>query len=282
MITNTHSVGTVRDAAARWMIDRGYDIEVWALPIAAETFDVLNDVNGFHVKSEHAIAALDSARGGRVTEGSVGGGTGMVCMGFKGGIGTSSRRVGDHTLGVLVQCNFGSRRQMRLGGVPVGRQITGHVNCLEGTERPGREWLAGVPRCDAAPANPPEETERGSIIIVVATDAPLLPHQLKRIATRATLGVARMGGTGGNGSGDIFIAFSTANPGIRRTRSKAEFLSNDEMSPLFEATAQATEEAIANAMFAGRTMVGADNFKVWGLPHDQVRDVLRRHSLLKP
>ena len=286
LITNTHSVGVVRDAAVDWMLRQGYDAEAWALPVVAETFDVLNDANGFHVRREHAFAALDSARGGAVREGAVGGGTGMICMGFKGGIGTSSRRVGPHTVGVLVQCNFGGPRQLRIAGIPVGREIRGAGMCLAGTETPARRWVAEwiTTRCDAGTApssgGGPEE-ERGSIIIVVATDAPLLPHQVERLARRASLGIARVGGTGGNGSGDIFVAFSTANSGARSNAPpKLDMLPNFAMSGLFEATAQATEEAIVNALIAGRTMTGADNIRVYGLPHDQVTAVLRRHSLL--
>jgi D-aminopeptidase len=286
LITNTHNVGVVRDAAAEWMIAKGYDVEVFALPVVAETFDVLNDVNGFHVRREHALAALDSARPGPVREGSVGGGTGMICHGFKGGIGTSSRRVGAHTLGVLVQCNYGSRQQLRVAGIPVGRGIAGATMCIEGTERPARRWVAEwiTRRCDepsSGAARENRDDDRGSIIVVIATDAPLLPHQLERIATRATLGIARMGGVGGNSSGDIFVAFSTANSGARQSgRARVEMLANDAITPLFEATAQATEEAIVNALVAGRTMTGADNLRVYGLPHDQLIAVLRRHQRL--
>jgi L-aminopeptidase/D-esterase-like protein len=286
LITNTHNVGVVRDAAAEWMIAKGYDIEVFALPVVAETFDVLNDVNGFHVRREHALAVLDSARPGPVREGGVGGGTGMICHGFKGGIGTASRRVGDHTLGVLVQCNYGSTQQLRVAGIPVGREMRGTTMCIEGSERPARQWVAEwiTRRCDqSAPTGGSNDggDDRGSIIVVIATDAPLLPHQLKRIATRATLGIARMGGVGGNSSGDIFIAFSTANSGARQSGlPRVQMLANDAITPLFEATAQATEEAIVNALVAGRTMTGADNLRVYGLPHDQVVAVLRKHQRL--
>jgi D-aminopeptidase len=286
LITNTHNVGVVRDAAAEWMIAKGYDIEVFALPVVAETFDVLNDVNGFHVRREHALAVLDSARPGPVREGGVGGGTGMICHGFKGGIGTASRRVGDHTLGVLVQCNYGSTHQLRVAGIPVGREMRGTTMCIEGSEPPARQWVAEwiTRRCDQpAPTGGSDDggDDRGSIIVVIATDAPLLPHQLKRIATRATLGIARMGGVGGNSSGDIFIAFSTANSGARQSGlPRVQMLANDAITPLFEATAQATEEAIVNALVAGRTMTGADNLRVYGLPHDQVVAVLRKHQRL--
>jgi L-aminopeptidase/D-esterase-like protein len=230
--------------------------------VVAETWDGhLNDVNGFHVKPQHAFEALEAARGGAVAEGSVGGGTGMICNEFKGGIGTSSRTLpaagGGYTVGVLVQCNYGLRPQLRIAGVPVGLEIP------EG-------------------AGPREET--GSIIIVVATDAPLLAHQTKRLARRASLGLARNGSIAGNGSGDIFVAFSTANPGAategKGTRTLA-MLPNDSMNGLFAATVQATEEAIVNAMVAAETMVGRDGHRTLGLPHDRLRAVLKKYNRLK-
>jgi L-aminopeptidase/D-esterase-like protein len=208
----------------------------------------------------------------------------MICHGFKGGIGTSSRRVGDFTIGVLVQCNYGSTWQLRIAGIPVGREIKGTAMCIEGTERPSRPWVAEwiTRRCDQpAPPGAREnrDEDRGSIIVVIATDAPLLPHQMKRIATRATLGIARMGGVGGNSSGDIFIAFSTANRGARQSDgARIDMIANDAMTGLFEATAQATEEAIVNALVAARTMTGADNLRVYALPHDQVVAILRKHQ----
>ncbi|MFB3921869.1 MAG: P1 family peptidase [Terriglobia bacterium] len=262
MITNTHSVGVVRDAVIRWRVERGGPDASgywWSLPVVAETYDgYLNDVNGFHVKPEHALSALNGARSGAVAEGSVGGGTGMVCYEFKGGIGTASRKLeeksGGFTVGVLVQCNCGGRSQLTIAGVPVGREIPKH------------------------PAN----GDKGSIIIVVATDAPLLPHQLKRLARRATMGLARTGSTSGNGSGDIFIAFSTANPGASKPSGLAQIamVPNDRMGPLFEATVQATEEAIVNSMVAAETMTGADNHTVIGLPHDRLREVMKRYNRL--
>ena len=264
MLTNTHSVGTVLEAVIAWCLehDRQPDSDYcWSLPIVAETWDgELNDINGFHVRKEHAFEAIDSARGGPVQEGNFGGGTGMICHDFKGGIGTSSRIVaredGGHTIGVLVQCNYGLSRQLTIAGVPVGR---------------------------AFPASGMRtEKESGSIIIVVATDAPLLPHQLKRIARRCSLGLARMGSISGSGSGDIFIAFSTANEGrVAASRTvRLEMFSSDEMDPLFEATVQATEEAIVNAMIAAETMTGADGVTVRALPHDQLRTVLREYNRL--
>ena len=269
LITNTNSVGVVRDAAIsyaakRWPPPPGNDWgwTVWSLPVVAETWDGgLNDIYGMHVKAEHAFQALDRASAGPVAEGSVGGGTGMVCYGFKGGIGTSSRvlaeKEGGFTVGVLVQANFGQRHQMRIAGVPVGAEI---------------EAASG------------RKEDTGSIIIVVATDAPLLPHQAKRLARRAALGLARTGSVAGNGSGDLFIAFSTANPGAGDAEGivALQMLPNDRMGHLFEATVGATEEAIVNALVAARTMTGHDGRTVGALPHDQVRAILQRHGRLNP
>ena len=260
MITNTHSVGIVRDAVIAWRVRHGQTNQPWSLPVVAETWDgFLNDINGVHVKAEHAFEALDSARAGPVTEGNVGGGTGMICHEFKGGIGTASRKLGEeqggYTLGVLVQCNYGLRDQLRIAGVPVGREITENLVWSE---------------------------ETGSIIVVIATDAPLLPHQLKRLARRAALGLARNGSISGNGSGDIFIAFSTANPGAGNPSHMVPLtmLPNDRMGSLFEATVQATEEAIVNAMVAAETMTGADNHKVIALPQGRLQQVLKKYNRL--
>ena len=278
MITNTHSVGVVRDAVIEWIVGKGRMAhDEWSLPVVAETWDGgLNDINGFHVTKQDAWAAMDSARGGPVTEGSVGGGTGMVCNRFKGGIGTASRRVpGDgYTVGVLVQCNYGGRGPLRIAGVPVGREITDLLPCRAPCS--GGSTRGGV---DARLAQ-----DLGSIIIVVGTDAPLLPHQLKRIARRAALGVGRLGGLASNGSGDIFIAFSTANPQASRDSGLARvtMVANDQITPLFEATIQATEEAIVNAMVAARTMTGADDLTVYALPHDRLREVLKKYNRLNP
>ncbi len=269
MITNTHSVGVVRDAVIAWQKENRFYEELpgepgifWSLPVVAETYDGwLNDINGFHVKPEHAFAALDNASGGPVKEGGVGGGTGMICHEFKGGIGTSSRQVGhqsgDHTIGVLVQANYGVRDALTIAGVPVGREIT------------DLKLSSGAPGEDT-----------GSIIVIVATDAPLLPHQLKRLARRVPMGLARVGSYAGNGSGDIFIAFSTANPGaaLRVGRKQAEFLPNDSLSPLFRATVEATEEAIINALVAGRTMTGINGNTVHGLPHDRLREIMEKYG----
>ncbi len=276
MITNTHSVGVVRDAVIEWVVRRGrMQSDAWSLPLVAETWDGgLNDINGFHVTKQDAWAAMDSARGGPVVEGSVGGGTGMVCNQFKGGIGTASRRLdppdGGYIVGVLVQCNYGRRRYLRIAGVPVGQEIADLEPC--------RAPCSGG-RSGRAAAIPPDV---GSIIIVVATDAPLLPHQLKRLARRAALGVGRLGGVASNSSGDIFVAFSTANPRASRDSGLAQvsMVANDRITPLFEATVQATEEAIVNAMLAARTMTGADDLTVYALPHDRLRDVLKRYNRL--
>lgn len=269
MITNTHSVGVVRDAVIQWRVAHGAaDLSGywWSLPVVAETWDgFLNDINGFHVRPEHAVHAIESATSGPVAEGNVGGGTGMICNGFKGGIGTSSRKLpakdGGYTVGVLVQCNFGSRQTLRIAGIPVGREI------------PGADPYAFVPS---------DVVERGSIIVVVATDAPLLPHQLKRVARRVTLGLGRVGSLSGNGSGDIFIAFSTANlsavgdEGVKDVK----MLANDSMDPIFGATVFATEEAIVNAMIAAKDMTGIDNHRVLAIPHDALRTILRKYNRL--
>ena len=276
MITNTHSVGVVRDAVIEWVVRQGrMQNDEWSLPVVAETWDGgLNDINGFHVTKQDAWAAMDSARGGPVVEGSVGGGTGMVCNRFKGGIGTASRRLsGDgYTIGVLVQCNYGARAPLRIAGVPVGHEITDVMPC--------REPCSG----ERSEADPRLAQDMGSIIIVVATDAPLLPHQLKRIAKRAALGVGRLGGLAANSSGDIFLAFSTANRGASRDSglARVSMVSNEQITPLFEATVQATEEAIVNAMVAARTMTGADDLTVYALPHDRLRDILRKYNRLNP
>ena len=257
-LTNTHSVGVVRDTIIQWQVaHRPRDNKVWwSLPVVGETWDGwLNDINGFHVKPEHLFAALDSAKTGPVDEGAVGGGTGMICHEFKGGIGTSSRVTGGYTVGVLVQANYGLRRQLRIAGVPVGAEIP------DGKIRPD---------------------EAGSILIIIATDAPLMPHQLKRLARRAALGLGRMGSTSGDGSGDLFLAFSTGNtiPVERHKAGDVKMLVTDDLSPLFEATVQATEEAITNALVAGETMTGIDGHTVVGLPHDKLRAVLKKYGRL--
>ena len=271
MITNTHSVGVVRDAVIQWRVNHGQPDPIgywWSLPVVAETWDGwLNDINGFHVKPEHAFHAIDTAHGGAVEEGNVGGGTGMICNEFKGGIGTSSRklddRFGGYTVGVLVQCNYGRRPDLRIAGVPVGREI---------------------PEDAAYASTSFSELDRGSIIVVVATDAPLVSHQLKRLARRVSLGLGRNGSISGNGSGDIFIAFSTANPGAAAADHVVELkmLPNDKIEPVFAATVQATEEAIINAMVAAETMTGIENHKVIALPHAKLREILKKYNRLAP
>ena len=281
-ITNTHSVGIVRDAILQWQVGKP-GMQPWGLPVVAETYDGgLNDINGFHVRREHVTSALDGARGGAVPEGNVGGGTGMVCHGFKGGIGTASRKLpadqGGYTVGVLVQCNYGARRDLRIAGVPVGEEILDLQPCAATRDTS----MAGQRRLCDAPAAPSRDDDdgAGSIIVVVATDAPLLPHQLKRIATRVSLGVGRMGGWGQNPSGDIFIAFSTANSGVTASSDSASvrMLSNSRISPLFTATAQATEVAIVNAMLAAETMTGANDLRIFALPVDRLKAAMKKYG----
>jgi D-aminopeptidase len=269
MITNTHSVGVVRDAVIQWRVNHGQPDPTgywWSLPVVAETWDGwLNDINGFHVKPEHAFHAIDSAHAGAVEEGAVGGGTGMVCNGFKGGIGTASRKLdakaGGYTVGILVQCNYGTKNNLRIAGIPVGREVEAD------------DPYAGTPFAN---------DDHGSIIVVVATDAPLVSHQLKRLARRVSLGLGRNGSVSGNGSGDIFIAFSTANFGAAAADHVVDLkmLPNDMIEPVFAATVQATEEAIINAMVAAETMTGIENHRVRALPHDQLRAILKKYNRL--
>jgi D-aminopeptidase len=264
MITNTHSVGVVRDAVIQWGVERelgGKKGAWWGLPVVAETYDgYLNDINGFHVKPEHAFHAIDTAAGGRVQEGNVGGGTGMICNGFKGGTGTASRKLeqkdGGYTVGVLLQCNYGKQEQLRIAGIPVGRELP-----------------MGIVR----------EKDEGSIIVVVATDAPLLPHQLKRLARRVPLGLGRDGSYSGNGSGDIFIAFSTANSGAWEANGvrPLSMLPNGDMEALFLATVQCVEEAVINAMVAAETMTGANDHVVNAIPHKELQEVLKKYNRLE-
>jgi L-aminopeptidase/D-esterase-like protein len=263
ILTNTHSVGVARDAVIAWRIKQGGADKTgywWSLPVVAETWDGwLNDINGFHITPKDVVHALDTAKSGPVAEGSIGGGTGMICYEFKGGTGTASRvlgqKSGGYTVGVLVQANCGRRPQLTVAGVPVGKEIPGSV----------------YPK------------ESGSIIIAVATDAPLLPGQLKRIARRASLGLARTGATSGNGSGDIFIAFSTANPGAANPEQPTHSVltvPNDRLDPLFDATVQAVEESIVNALVDNRDMIGRDDHKVEALPHDRLREILKKYNRL--
>jgi len=274
VITNTHSVGVARDAVIAWRnAHGGTDAQgLFSLPVVAETWDGwLNDLNGFHVKPEHVFHALDSAQGGGIEEGSVGGGTGMICYEFKGGNGTASRKIDmkdktgaantatparSFTVGVFLQANFGRRPQLTIAGVPIGKEIPGEVY----------------------------KNETGSCIAVVATDAPLLPHQLKRLARRVSLGLARTGSVSGNGSGDLFIAFSTANPGASDSEQlthSVETIPNDRMDPIFAATVQATEEAVVNALIDNQSMTGRDNHHVDAIPHDRLRKILRKYNRLQ-
>jgi L-aminopeptidase/D-esterase-like protein len=284
LITNTHSVGVVRDAAIQWMLKHQPGFR-WALPVVAETYDgVLNDINGFHVTPAHVFAALDGARSGPVLEGAVGGGTGMLCNGFKGGIGSSSRVLptdaGNYTVGVLVQCNYGSRRGLRIAGVPVGQEFPDPTVCVAGTQPPTREWLRTMPACGQQGSSLERpQPELGSIIVVMATDAPLLPHQLNRLVKRAALGLGRAGSIASHFSGDIFIAFSTANAeAADTTLATLKMLPNERMDPLFTAAVQATEEAVTNAMVAAETMTGADNIRAYALPHARLTTILRKYN----
>ena len=275
MITNTNSVGVVRDAVLKWFVDTDwYKGEDWwyTYPVVGETYDgFLNDIYGFHVKESHVLEAIDNAAGGPIAEGNVGGGTGMMCLGFKGGTGTASRVVtiddNSFTLGVLVQANFGSKRYFTVAGVPVGQELKDTLNYEL-----------------KAPPKSSRKAGDGSIIVVVATDAPLLPHQLKRIAQRVPLGIGIVGGRGSNGSGDIFLAFSTANENAfnRDETTTVNSFSNDRITPLFNATVQAVEEAIINAMVAAETMEGINGNKAYALPHDLLIDILKKYQRINP
>ncbi len=268
-LTNSHSVGIVRDTIIAWQAQNNAMYQKWSLPVVAETADGwLNDMNAFHVKESHVMHALDSANSGLIEEGNVGGGAGMICYEFKGGTGTASRKLpekfGGYTIGILAQCNFGRRYQLMIAGVPVGQHIKNDAP-FTGGENMLRQ-------------------DDGSLIVIVATDAPLLPHQLKRVAKRASLGMARTGSMGGNGSGDIFLAFSTANPSAahadKNGLSTVQTLSNDHIDPIFSAAALATEEAIINAMVAAEDMTGHRKFKVKALPHEELKEVMRKYNRL--
>jgi L-aminopeptidase/D-esterase-like protein len=300
LITNTGSVGVVRDAAVAWLVEHKHSGEFW-YPVTAETADwPLNDIKGQHVTKQDTWDALNSASGGPVLEGNVGGGTGMVCNGFKGGTGTSSRRLdasdGAYTVGVLVQCNYGHSQQLRVAGIPVAREMKLQRPCVEKQlDPPTVDWHGSVvPTCDprvATTADGVRAGEAGSIIVIVATDAPLTPDQLKRLARRVSVGLGRVGAIEGDGSGDIFLAFSIANAGADEGNSaappftlgnaKVERLQSWKMDALFTAVVQATEESVINALIAARTMVGADYWVVPALPHDQLQQVLRTHGFLK-
>jgi L-aminopeptidase/D-esterase-like protein len=267
-ITNSHSVGIVRDAIIKWQVESNAMYQKWSLPLVAETADAwLNDMNAFHVKEHHVFSALNSAQDGAIDEGNVGGGTGMLCYEFKGGTGTSSRqlpeKLGGWTLGVLAQCNFGRRYQLTIAGAPIGKHL-----------------LDGAPFTNGE--NPFKQQDAGSLIAIIATNAPLLPHQLKRLAKRATIGMARTGGMGGNGSGDIFMAFSTANSnaayGDEKGLSNVQTLSNDHIDPLLSASALATEEAIINSLIAAESITGRNGLSVEALPHATLQNILKQYN----
>ena len=266
-ITNTHSVGIVRDAVIDWQVRNKAMFQMWSIPVVTETADGwLNDMNGFHVKPAHVMQALDSASSGVLPEGNVGGGTGMICYEFKGGTGTASRKLleklGGYTVGALVQANFGRRYQLTVAGVPIGQHITEEAPFTSG-ENPFRE--------------------QGSLIVILATDAPLFPYQLKRVAKRATLGMARTGSLGGNGSGDIFLAFSTANRDVAAPKDElgcVQILPNDHLDSIFAAAVLATEEAILNALIAAETMTGRNGLRVPALPHERLQEILQQYNRL--
>lgn len=269
-ITNTHSVGIVRDTIIKWQIKNKYMYQPWSCPVVAETADAwLNDMDSFFVKEEHVLQALESAKSGAIEEGNVGGGTGMICYELKGGTGTSSRKLPDSlggwTIGAFVQTNFGKRYQLTIAGAPVGKHLIDFAPYSKGGEI-------------ASPK------ENGSLIVILATDAPLLPHQLKRLAKRATLGMARTGALGGNGSGDLFLAFSTANPKAAYPEengiSAIETLSNEHIDPILYASVYATEEAIINSLIAAEDMIGHNGINIKALPHEKVKEVLKKYNRL--
>jgi D-aminopeptidase len=300
LITNTGSVGVVRDAAVAWLVKEKHPGEFW-YPVTAETADwPLNDIKGQHVTAQDTWDALNSANGGPILEGNVGGGTGMVCNGFKGGTGTSSRTLdaaaGGYTVGVLVQCNYGNSSGLRVAGIPVAREMKLRKPCVEKKLDPPAMNYDGTPApvCEgtvARTADGVRTPETGSIIVIVATDAPLTPDQLKRLARRVSVGLGRVGAIEGDGSGDIFLAFSTANTGadegnssqaaFTQANAKIDRMQSWKLNPMFAAVIQATEESVINAMMAAKTMVGADYWVVPALPHDQLQEVLRKHGMLK-
>ena len=271
-LTNTHSVGIVRDAAVQWLVQQSIDQNLsdqtycpLSLTIVTETWDgFLNDINGFHVRTEHLVEAIDNAQSELIDEGNVGGGTGMITHDFKGGIGTASRQVSSYTVGVLVQSNYGKRNQLSIAGIPIGKEML-NEDLPESSKKPLKSG------------------EQGSIIVIVATDAPLLPHQLKRLVRRVPIGIGLVGGRGGNNSGDIFLAFSTANQkgiGNNRETIHVEMLPNSSMDPFFDAVVQSTEEAVLNAMIAAQTMQGLYGNKVYAISHERIREILHRHHRL--
>ncbi len=300
LITNTGSVGVVRDAAVAWLVKEKHPGEFW-YPVTAETADwPLNDIKGQHVTAQDTWDALNAATGGSIAEGDVGGGTGMICNGFKGGTGTSSRIVetadGKYTVGVLVQCNYGGSSQLRVAGIPVAREMKLQKPCVEKKLDPPVLLWSGKPApvCEGAVARTADGVhgpEMGSIIVIVATNAPLTPDQLKRLARRVSVGLGRVGAIEGDESGDIFLAFSTANPGadegnsaeppFTQPNAKVERLQSWKMDPIFTAVVQATEESVINALIAAKTMVGADYWVIPAIPHDQLQQILSKHGLLQ-
>ncbi|MGY8971868.1 MAG: DmpA family aminopeptidase [Flavobacteriales bacterium] len=274
MITNTNSVGVVRDAVLKWYVDTDwYSGEDWwyTYPVVAETYDgFLNDIYGFHVKEKHVLEAIENSSSGQIAEGNIGGGTGMMCLGFKGGTGTSSRvlkiKDSSYTVGAIVQSNFGAKRNLSIAGVPVGVELKDTLNSV----------FNGPPKSRRQEGD-------GSIIVIIATDVPLLPHQLKRIAQRIPLGIGIVGGRGSNGSGDIFLAFSTANEGAFNRDDIASITSmpNDLLMPVFEATVQVVEEAIINAMIAAETMEGINGNTSYAIPHDVLVETLQKYNRIK-
>jgi D-aminopeptidase len=300
LITNTLSVGVVRDAAVAWMAQQNRPGEFW-YPVSAETADVpLNDIKGQHVTAQDAWDALNSAAGGAIAEGNVGGGTGMICNGFKGGTGTSSRRLiaglGGYTIGVLVQCNYGGSQQLRIAGIPIAREMKLQSPCVEKQLTPPTTDWGGKPAdvCDPkliSNADGMRAPEEGSIIVIVATDAPLTPDQLKRLARRVPLGLGKAGSIEGDESGDLFLAFSTANSGADDGNSSetgfpfrnatVQRMESWQLDPIFAAVTQATEEAVDNVLVAAKTMTGANYWVVPALPHDQLTEILRKHDMLK-
>lgn len=289
MITNSHAIGVVCDASVQWMLRNGWTFDA-TIPLVGETYDgFFNDINGGHIRREHVWAALDTARGGVVQEGNVGGGTGMMCYEFKGGIGTSSRRLSaesnDYCVGVLVQANYGSRSQLRIAGIPVGRALGEDMPCYTDAKLRPRNARYGT--CGGTQITGAPEMPEGSIIVIVATDAPLLSHQLKRLAKRPALGIGRVGGVAAAWSGDIVVAFSTANAEAGQTDSasgasaQVTLFPNRALTPLFEAAIDATEEAIVNALVGAKTCTGRDGLRLTALPHARVQDILRAHNLLR-
>ncbi|SDU12125.1 L-aminopeptidase/D-esterase [Polaribacter sp. Hel1_33_78] len=273
MLTNSFSVGTVSEATLKWMVNNSWseDDWWWTFPVVAETYDgFLNDIYGFKVKEEHVLAAINNTSQGFVEEGNVGGGTGMISFGFKAGIGTSSRILKfpnkDYTVGVLVQSNFGDKSRFRIDGVPIGKELKDTLDLKFN-----------------APPKSRRKNGDGSIIVIVATDAPLLPYQLKRIVHRVPIGIGKLGGIGSNGSGDIFIAFSTANKNayIRKGKASVETLSNDWMNDIFEATIQAVEEAVINAMVSAETMEGINGNKAYALPKKKLIEIMKKYNRIK-